>query len=448
MKKLTLILLLIVNVFSYDPSLSVDEEIEAAKEFQLKVPSSDTNSSADDEIVKDIIKDLKSGNPDVSVSSTNPYFEGGFVYTSSELVCPPLTVDRESSHFVMLEDISFQTGSVTCSVYQKPHSGSNQTQEWKNSNPFENLKKVYTSKFTNPLYIEKLKDIESTTVTDSILSAQAVANAELYREKLKHVKSALELKYNSTSDNQKYLDLADVVDGVLTSNTEIINIQDTMTTGNLVFNDGYFVNYLDEDHFAEARETKRELAEITKNLSEEFSFLPNFFEYNPKETEIDVSKSEIEKLFGSNLSMLLNFTSKYYEIFNDIFIMLVIGMAIIAIFVVIRNHKEYIHRDSKDQIKLGATAFSISTVVAPVLLIFTLTIDDMDLSQEIEDINGNLHYVPKSTIQSGINRLSDHTNSIADDAAYSIISSYIDTRYNEVGNNLPRIRMIVKTMKS
>lgn len=408
--------------FSNDPAdirvhnVQINEDISISKYEDISV------QQAQDKINKQ--KEVLNSRDDILKGYFIEYFE----YTKADdFSCPPLK--NSTNYGVIVDNVNYFTGGITCSVYEKPYSNFNSNQKYKDALIKPIIKRVLTKTFTNKEYIKTL-NVEG---AEAFLSKDAIEATELFEEQLQAAKQALKYKYNGYSDNGlTILDMSDAIDAVMTMNTEIIDLQASFNSNSLVFRDGYFVNYLDEEKYLLAKQRKEKLSQITKEINEQYSFMPQLFKENPQK-EIEDQQNYIEKLLSNKLNMIIYFIVKYHYV--SVFFLIAFMIAASPLFI----YNIFKYQIDNKEIGLIKILFTITTAV--ILLLANTTQEQQIVQDKLTDKE---YIYETSKIQDLVNVLSQESNYFADLVGEAIIDSYTSTLFSNVATTTEEIKYVAK----
>ena len=376
------------------------------------------------------------------------YFEPYFEHQDIKLSCPPLREYYQGKVIVLSDGSDYRSGSITCSVYKHPFAMMGMSQSLIAATPLPRLQKIYTKTFYNPSYSRFISEFSESEY--SSLDPAAIAATNDYITRLSLSKQALKYKYNNTSsqfspifDNQTaidgditYLNLSDLMDAVMVFNTSIIDLEETVQTGSLTLNDGFRLIYEDEYLNDQKQERKQKLADFTKEVNDQFSFFPKFFDQTTQ-SDLDLSQNNMVLLFGDGLNMMFQWVIKYNFIFSDVLIILlpfIVGVAGINI------GKFYMESRGRDSDKKNLK-WKITSVVGTSLTILILSIPS---ETQVQDSSGQKYEVGISTFQEYTSFISMITNEIADLATESIIDVSTNAMFGDVTSSVESIRATVR----
>lgn len=407
---------------------------------------SDVEKEAQTMKITDIVK-AELTNPDsVEKAVSVKYFMNFYQYSDTTLKCPPLSQEASESYLSLIENINYENGNVTCSVYERPHSNSSMSEALKRATPFQKQKKVYTATFQNLKYLEQLKASTNNSI-NGLISTDALSATKLLDEKLDYAKEIMRYKFNNIADTESevfsnssttastYLNLSDVVDAVMVFDSNIIDIQSSFNQGTLVFQPGYVANYLNEDLKQQNKENREFINKVSTELNEKLDFFPVFFDPS---SQSDFAESDIDLIFGTKLNMVIYFIINYYDKFEYVFFIFLIcvvsyGIYQLGSFAISNFGKESERKNFK--FKIG---FSIATILG----ILTLTMNSNNLN--IQGLNDNDFNIGRSQLQLGLNLLSQETNFLADTLTEGVFDSYINTLFSDGLKSEAQIRAIAK----
>lgn len=446
MIKIMITLALILNLYSFD---NVNEYVEkqVAEEKhneRLSTKIEDdiiVNNSDDAEKYKSKIKEkekekIESKTAENSSILINSYFVPFFTFSDSSLSCPPLNVFAARQHSVISDYINHETSEISCSVYINKNFN-------KNSQTFEKEKKVFTKVYYNHLHAIEIQEANRDKI-NSLIDSNALENIEDYARKIELTKKAISYKYSSQTDD--YLDLADVLTAVVTFNPEIIDFQETFDSKSLVFQNNYFTTYSSVEVYEKAKERKDLINQISKEINSEYDFFPNLiFEENIQKS-IDDEKEDFTKIIDNKLVMLVYFIIKYNYIFNDIFYILLIFVAVYGLYNLLNFSKESLSKADSTKTKLQSIINVNSIFFLASFSVIIATTSSTSVSLEIEDkTNDKTHFVDLSFLQSSVLAgLASEVNYLSDELALAVIDSYVQTRFSDTFVDASTINTIAK----
>lgn len=291
---------------AYDPSASVD------------ATWSDKEETLSDKRVSDnTINQSKDYNPESSdnkaftdnragkVLENEKYFHE-ITFTScespSDLVCPPLLSDKQGENLrSRIDFIDLKNGEISCSIYRAIDYG--QALSKASETP------IHRQKFVNSACVEKYSG--STNIDESDEVKNLITENEDYIKDLQQQKFKYDEDYKTNGDDV-FLDWADVVDGLVTFNSEIFDLEQTLLTRSLKTKNGYTI--LPNEIILEKFE---------QNLSNLFSrvvsgsWANNAAFVDGVETQARI-RNIADAMADSNYFMLLEFFIKA----NDVFILI------------------------------------------------------------------------------------------------------------------------------
>lgn len=412
MKKLLLLLLISLNLSAavtvYDTAQNTDD-----------TTGLDTFS---DKLVKtaDIVQDSIAVNQGGKVVEVEPWFVPTIKVnceTVDDYVCPPLsTLKKDLGHRVRLEFIDLKGGKLRCSVLP-PLEDSVLTLATETP--------VYSEVFTQGACVEKYSTASNIDESDSILTLKAK-----YQEALDSLKQQ-EFKYTvdySMNGDDKFLDLADVLDSMVTFNGDIIDLEGSLLSRSFKVKAGY--STLPNDTVVAAFDHQ---LEIFKGLKEVWSGKSISDATFVKEVEGAARIRDLAKTVAdSNYLMLIDFFTKA----NQLIISLAgtLALAFISWSVVMNwifhlgTNKLSKNQDNENH----AGRFLFGLVIFAV--IFAGDVQKFDIEYEDENgvVRSQMEY-EQTRIQTLVQMLFSFTNEASDKFAKLGISTYLNSLNGSTG---------------
>jgi len=221
----------------YDPVADVNDNFE----------TNYSNKLADLQANKTDLAEVQESNTDASYKKTWEDNRAGKVQekevyfmdvampdceSPDDYACPPLVPDKaHSGHRTRLNYIDLKGGRLSCSVL--PPLGENATLTKDTEN-----KILYTKVFVNQACVEKYStanNIDSSESTQKLIEKNKEFINELRQQEFKYT-----VDYKKNGDDE-FLDLADILDGLVSFNVELYNVEQTLLTRDLKTRSGYTV---------------------------------------------------------------------------------------------------------------------------------------------------------------------------------------------------------------
>lgn len=363
---------------------------------------------------KEVVKEMTSAEKTKKINDTQ-YFYSNYEYDDTGLYCPPIS--KWLTHFPVVKSIDFNTGTITCQAVELPHAYSNMSNELKNVTPFTDLKVAETKTFTNKKYVEMLSKLESPQNT---IKEEAIAAANLHNDQLLLAKQTVQQKYanlNTVATGERFLNLSEIVDAVLTMNEDIIDIPASLEANDIVLKPGYIQSYKAAHIREKVEENNNLIYEITKEINTKwFSFVPVLFDPQSKDST-DQKKSDAAQMLGTHLNSLLYFVVKYYKYLDMAIDIFLIGAILFALY----NVAHYFFERAGNENERKNLKFKAGVTATTVIFLLAITTTD----PIYEDEYGN-YSVELSRLQNFVTVLSVETNYIANRVTEAVIDSYVN----------------------
>lgn len=331
--------------------------------------------------------------------------------TPSDYVCPPLTAARTNAGYTSrVNFVDLISGQISCSAHLTIASS---TDPLKNTNQITDHTEVFINKSCLEKYsASENKDTESKT--DELKKKN--------EEYLKNLK-AQEYKYTvdyKTSGNNKFLDLADILDGVVSFNVDMFDFEQTLLTRELKTRSGYTT-----------LPNEMIVTKFEKSLSN-FLGLINGFDSHTQNEFLNNAQNQVSirnastAIANSSYFMLLDFWMKA----NDILVLLAQGIAFVFIaYNVILTWampaigNKIMEKDSGENNPQRAIFGFIALI-----MLFAGDVEKLNIQYEskAQDLTQNELIVQQTNIQAAIQFLYSETNYWADAFAEIGIRAYLN----------------------
>lgn len=430
MKKLILFLILfltanIANIWAYDATAYTNSQPSYMYENDYTSVKLRENESTDLQAPEEVVNE-QTQTPDATQTAAmvenfaqkqkadSNYFLQNYEYSDAGLYCPPLRDDVKSSYITIIDTIDFSSGSITCSVAEKPFGFSNMSNDFKNASSFPNLKIVKTETFANKKYLDLLEQRASTA--DSLIEPEAKEAASLYAQKMQLIKQTVSQKISNnvrdSSTGSIYLNLSQIIDAVMVFDQQIINIESSLAANDIILNPPYVQSFKAAHIREKVEQNNKLLYDISAELNQKWSILPVFFD--PKApNSVEQKKSDAYQVLGSGLNKLLYFIVKYYDVITWSVNTFLFGAILFALYNISHYFFERAGNENERKnikFKAGLTGFT-----AFLLIVFTST------DAVYQDESGMK--VELSKLQGFVGVLSRETNAIANKLSEAIIDS-------------------------
>lgn len=414
--KLLLIFALITSAWAYDPTQEVNQNYHEKYSTDLtdqRIYNTEINTDVvnanDDTAYKKTYEDNRAGK-----TKEEPwYMPVNFTSceTPSDYVCPPLTPARTNAGYTSrVNFVDLISGQISCSVHLTIASS---TDPLKNTNQITD----HTEVFINKSCLEKYS-ASANKDTDSDTEKLKEKNEEY----LKNLK-AQEYKYTvdyKTSGNNKFLDLADILDGVVSFNVDMFDFEQTLLTRELKTRSGYTTlpNEMIVTKF------EKSLSNLSGLLTGFDSHTQNEF-LNNAQNQVSI-KNASAAIANSSYFMLLDFWMKA----NDILVLLAQGIALVFITynVVLTwampaiSNKIMQKKDYDNHLQRATVGF------LGLIMLFAGGVEKLNIQYEskAQDLVQNELIVQQTNIQEAIQLLYSETNYWADALAEIGIRAYLN----------------------
>jgi hypothetical protein len=236
MRKLLLFFGIIASVWGYDPTQYVNENFHEQYSDSLvdkRIYNSEINTdvvnATEDTAYKKQYEDNRAGKS----KGDEPWFTPvNFTSceTPADYVCPPLTSEKISSGYTTrVNFVDLVSGKISCSAHLTTATNSDALSG-------ENQIRDHTEVFINKSCLEKYSASENKDESEDIKQLKE-ANKN-YAEELKAQEYKYTVDYKNSGDS-KFLDLADILDGVVSFNVEVFDFEQTLLTRELKTRNGY-----------------------------------------------------------------------------------------------------------------------------------------------------------------------------------------------------------------
>jgi len=410
-----LVLFFTQGVGAYDPVADANDnskttysnelaDLQANKTTLVEVQESNADAS-----YKQTWKDNRAG----KVQEVEKYFVPTVTMPSCEspidYVCPSLVSEKIAQGFrTRLNYIDLKNGKLSCSVLNPI------TQYQTLTTQSETV--LHTETFTNQACQEKYsttKNIDNSESTLKLIEENESFNDQLKQQELKYT-----VDYKKNGDD-KFLDLADILDGLVSFNVELFNLEQTLLTRDLKTRSGYTV--LPNDTIVEG---------LTQSFKSFFDIWngdgfssDRFYEDVQTQARIrDVSAA----LADDSYFMLLDFWLKSNDLIIDIVSILgfiVIGYSVFSTWampsITSRVMKLSHHRENDLQ------RFVAGLFIA--IMFFAWDVEKLNIQYESksDDMVKSELIVQQSNIQALIQLFYSQTNWVADGFAEIAIRSFL-----------------------
>ena len=224
------------NVLAYDPTQYVNENFHEQYSDSLvdkRIYNSEINTdvvnATEDTAYKKQYEDNRAGKS----KGDEPWFTPvNFTSceTPADYVCPPLTSEKISSGYTTrVNFVDLVSGKISCSAHLTTATNSDALSG-------ENQIRDHTEVFINKSCLEKYSASENKDESEDIKQLKE-ANKN-YAEELKAQEYKYTVDYKNSGDS-KFLDLADILDGVVSFNVDVFDFEQTLLTQKLKTRNGY-----------------------------------------------------------------------------------------------------------------------------------------------------------------------------------------------------------------
>jgi len=220
----------------------------------------------------------------------------------ADLVCPPLTTEAEAEGFrTRLNSINLQSGELSCSILPPVFRLDDLSRKTETSVVFKQV-------FVNNACVEKYSTASNVDNSESIqklIEENSEFTEELKQQQLKYL-----VDYKSSGE-QQYLDVADVLDSIVSFSPEVFLLEETLLTRDLKTRAGYTIKPNDTviEQFTQKFKHFSEIWDGDGFSSDRF--------YQQAEIQASI-KNASSAVANSSFYLLLDFWLKSNEIFIDI----------------------------------------------------------------------------------------------------------------------------------
>lgn len=181
------------------------------------------------------------------------YFANNISFASCSASCPPLQSQYQADFVTKLDSYSMDTGSISCTVYHIQDT--------------QQIKPIQKATFVNQKCLNQVQNVQYNT--------QISSTAEKNNENLaKSVNNSIAISSAQTGN----LDLADYITALVTFNPEIIDIQKSLSTQNIEFQNGITFDQLQHT------QNKASAIDYARSISSSFFSSLGIPELNPMST--------------------------------------------------------------------------------------------------------------------------------------------------------------------
>jgi|GEM_PF-3786512 len=336
----------------------------------------------------------------------------------SNYVCPALVEEKVKLGFRnRINYIDLESGKISCSIL-RPLRDDNTPATIRSEIPY------YTEVFTNEACVEKYSPTAAHNKDDSEEIKSLIEENMEFIEELKQQEHKYTVDYKYNGDDE-FLDLADVLDGIVSFDTNLFDFEQTLLTRKLKTRDG-FTTLPNETVATKLEESWGNLLHLwDPDYSKD-----DFYENSANAAKIrDVASS----IANSNYFMLLDFWSKS----NDIMVLMAQGLAILfigynVIFTWImpgvsnKMQKQPSGENNPQRIGFGLIAL---------IMLFSGEVDRLNIEYEskTQDVVTSELVIQQTNIQRAVQLLYSETNYWADSFAEVGISAYLNNLTSSTG---------------
>ncbi|MGD9554410.1 MAG: hypothetical protein AB7D96_02200 [Arcobacteraceae bacterium] len=384
---------------------TVNEEVQTAGEDKVYLKTWEENRVGK-------VLDEKKWFKDVGMTVCN---------TPTDLVCPPLeTIDLQQGYRSRINFVDLKFGQISCSVYP-PVKDQFTPLTIKSETP------LFTKVFTNQGCVEKysIRSLQNQDNSESI--KKLIEENTAYLEEIKEQEYKYTVDYKQNGDDQ-FLDLADILDGLVSFNANMFNFEETLLSGDLKTRNG-FTTLPNETVVTQFEDTFKNFLAV---------FIPFGGDYENEEFLSKVeNKAKIRDasaaVANSSYLMLLDFYLKS----NDLMVLLAQGLAFLFVsynvlltwaLPVITNKMQ--KKDSGE----NSPQRGIIGVIA-IIMLFAGDVEKINVEYEskAQDIVTTELVVQQTNLQNAIQFLYSETNYWADAVAEIGIRAYLSRLSSSTG---------------
>lgn len=221
------------------------------------------------------------------------------------LACPPLNSTFSDDHITMIDWINPSSGEVQCSVYEK--NGGKFGSTWnKIYNEDEKLTPITTQKFTKKICAKEFLEANFNNTSDRFKAL--LSQVEKDNERISEVKDSLEV----FEAGETTLDIPDIIEAVITLNSEVIDLDSTILKQELMVQPRYNLNDITNSDLS--REINRQSSVFKSKTEEEITKSIEDGEY---------SENKSFELFNHLMASFLNILTQLNVYYNLIFLVLI-----------------------------------------------------------------------------------------------------------------------------
>lgn len=384
---------------------TVNEEVQTAGEDKVYLKTWEENRVGK-------VLDEKKWFKDVGMTVCN---------TPTDLVCPPLeTIDLQQGYRSRINFVDLKFGQISCSVYP-PVKDQFTPLTIKSETP------LFTKVFTNQGCVEKYSIRSAGNQDNSESLKKLIEENTAYLKEIKEQEYKYTVDYKQNGDDQ-FLDLADILDGLVSFNANMFNFEETLLSGDLKTRNG-FTTLPNETVVTQFEDTFKNFLAV---------FIPFGGDYENEEFLSKVeNKAKIRDasaaVANSSYLMLLDFYLKS----NDLMVLLAQGLAFLFVsynvlltwaLPVITNKMQ--KKDSGE----NSPQRGIIGMIA-IIMLFAGDIEKINVEYEskAQDIVTTELVVQQTNLQNAIQFLYSETNYWADAVAEIGIRAYLSRLSSSTG---------------
>lgn len=335
----------------------------------------------------------------------------------SDYTCPNLTSEKQMRGYrTRINSIDLKNGRISCSVLKPVRSTQLLTAETETP--------IYTEVFTQKACVEKYSTAINKDVTEEVEKLKLKFEEHIADLKQQEFKYTVDYKNNG---EDKFLDLADVLDGTVTFNgTELFDIEQTLLTRNLTTK----VGYTTEPNDIIIEKFNQNLKSFSQIIQGNGWSSDRFFEQVEVESRV---RDVAGVVANTNLLMLWDF----FTAANSLIIEIVSGVAFVFVFYnlamgwVVPAITNKISKNHDNEDHVGRAFFGF------LMLVFVVTGDIQEFNIENQNAStGEIRQkleVEQTKIQSAVQVLISETNDYADKFARLGIEKYLKSLNGSTG---------------
>ncbi|MCD6257971.1 MAG: hypothetical protein J7J31_00045 [Helicobacteraceae bacterium] len=236
---ITFLFLMVQGVLgqSFDPTADVIDNWESdySEELTDQRVHNTSLSEVEESNSDSTYKETWEGNRAGKVGEETKFFQNvemPHCEVPNDYVCPPLVeVKAKEGYRTRLDSVDLTTGRISCSVLQPVSGFSTLTQNTES-------RVLHNQSFVNQACVQKYsKSNPENKDTNEDIERLKQENA-LFLEELQQQEFKYTVDYKKSGDDE-FLDLADILDGLVSFNPEIFNLEETLLTRDLKTRTGY-----------------------------------------------------------------------------------------------------------------------------------------------------------------------------------------------------------------